>query len=97
MVKPWNDNFFFAKKIVKTKKTKPPTPRTFNKTCLQHEVLTKCCHPVAFFRATQNFCNKSSAPCHPVAFSGPAKFLEKILWVNAPQDPGSADNKEYIT
>ena len=26
--------------------------------------------------------------CHPVAFSGPAKFLEKILWVNAPQDPG---------
>ena len=33
-------------------KTKPTThqttPRIFNKTCLQHEVLTKCCHPVAF-------------------------------------------------
>ena len=35
---------FFLLHSLKQRKTKPTTPRIFNKTCLQHEVLTKCCH-----------------------------------------------------
>ena len=38
---------FFINKENKTAHSSP-TPRIFNKTCLQHEVLTKCCHPVDF-------------------------------------------------
>ena len=43
---------FFTKNCYKKeiKTTHPsPAPRTFNKTCLQHEVLTKCCHRCGFF------------------------------------------------
>ena len=40
---------FFTKKLLKQRnQNHTPTPRSFNKTCLQHKVLTKCCHPVAF-------------------------------------------------
>ena len=49
---------FFTKKLLKQRKQNHPhqtTPRIFNKTCLQHEVLTKCCHPVAFSGPTHTF------------------------------------------